>query len=82
MLAAAFLGLWQLIPSLGLVSTIILPPLSEVVRALWELVTAAQLHIHHNTLRYRIGRIATLSGRDAETTAGRVDFALALAIAA
>jgi purine catabolism regulatory family protein/PucR-like helix-turn-helix protein len=43
-------------------------------------VTAAQLHIHHNTLRYRIGRVATLTGRDAETTGGRVDFALALAI--
>jgi PucR-like helix-turn-helix protein/purine catabolism regulatory family protein/diguanylate cyclase with GGDEF domain len=43
-------------------------------------VTAAQLHIHHNTLRYRIGRIATITGRDPETTAGRVDFALALAI--
>jgi purine catabolism regulator len=43
-------------------------------------VTAAQLHIHHNTLRYRIGRVAALTGRDAETTAGRVDFALALAI--
>jgi purine catabolism regulator len=45
-------------------------------------VTAAQLHIHHNTLRYRIGRVAALTGRDAETTAGRVDFALALAIPA
>jgi DNA-binding PucR family transcriptional regulator len=44
--------------------------------------TAAQLHIHHNTLRYRIGRVAALTGREAETTAGRVDFALALAIAA
>jgi DNA-binding PucR family transcriptional regulator len=43
-------------------------------------VTATQLHIHHNTLRYRIGRIATVTGRDPETTAGRVDFALALAI--
>jgi len=43
-------------------------------------VTAAQLHIHHNTLRYRIGRVAALTGRDAETTAGRVDFALALAV--
>jgi purine catabolism regulator len=42
--------------------------------------TAAQLHIHHNTLRYRIGRVAALTGRDADTTAGRVDFALALAI--
>jgi PucR family transcriptional regulator, purine catabolism regulatory protein len=45
-------------------------------------VTAAQLHIHHNTLRYRIGRVAALTGRDAETTGGRVDFALALAIPA
>jgi DNA-binding PucR family transcriptional regulator len=44
--------------------------------------TAAQLHIHHNTLRYRIGRVAALTGREAETTAGRVDFALALAIPA
>jgi Fe2+ transport system protein FeoA len=43
-------------------------------------VTAAQLHIHHNTLRYRIGRVAALTGREAETTGGRVDFALALAI--
>jgi DNA-binding PucR family transcriptional regulator len=42
--------------------------------------TAAELHIHHNTLRYRIGRVSALTGRDAETTAGRVDFALALAI--
>ena len=45
-------------------------------------VTAAQLGIHHNTLRYRITRIAELTGRDAETTAGRVDFALALAVPA
>jgi DNA-binding PucR family transcriptional regulator len=43
-------------------------------------VTAAQLGIHHNTLRYRIGRVAALTGRDADTTAGRVDFALALAV--
>jgi DNA-binding PucR family transcriptional regulator len=43
-------------------------------------VTAAHLGIHHNTLRYRISRIAGLTGRDVETTAGRVDFALALAI--
>jgi purine catabolism regulator len=42
--------------------------------------TAARLHIHHNTLRYRLGRVATLTGRDVDTTAGRVDFALALAI--
>jgi PucR family transcriptional regulator, purine catabolism regulatory protein len=45
-------------------------------------VTAAQLGIHHNTLRYRIARITELTGRDAEATAGRVDFALALAVPA
>ncbi len=44
--------------------------------------TAAALHIHHNTLRYRLGRVAELTSRDAGTTSGRVDFALALAIAA
>jgi Fe2+ transport system protein FeoA len=43
--------------------------------------TAAQLHIHHNTLRYRIDRVGALTGRAADSTAGRVDFALALAIA-
>jgi sugar diacid utilization regulator len=61
---------------------------SELVRTLGAFLahdgrwreTAAELHIHHNTLRYRIGRIAALSGRDAETTGGRVDFALALAV--
>jgi PucR family transcriptional regulator, purine catabolism regulatory protein len=42
--------------------------------------TAAGLHIHHNTLHYRIDKIAQLTGRDAGTTAGRVDFTLALAI--
>ena len=42
--------------------------------------TAAELHIHHNTLRYRIGRVSALTGRDADSTAGRVDFALALAV--
>lgn len=42
--------------------------------------TARALHIHHNTLRYRLDRVATLTGRDVDTTAGRVDFALALAI--
>jgi hypothetical protein len=43
--------------------------------------TAAALHVHHNTLRYRLERVAALSGRSAEETAGRVDLALALAVA-
>ncbi|MBB4663109.1 PucR family transcriptional regulator [Conexibacter arvalis] len=44
--------------------------------------TARALHIHHNTLRYRLDRVARLTGRDVDTTAGRVDFTLALAIPA
>jgi hypothetical protein len=39
---------------------------------------AAQLHLHVNTLRYRIGRIEQLTGRDLSRFADRVDFYLAL----
>jgi hypothetical protein len=39
---------------------------------------AAQLHVHVNTLRYRIGRIEQLTGRDLSRFADRVDFFLAL----
>jgi PucR family transcriptional regulator, purine catabolism regulatory protein len=42
--------------------------------------TAAQLHIHHNTLHYRLDKIAQLTGRSVDSTESRVDFALALAI--
>jgi hypothetical protein len=42
--------------------------------------TAALMHIHHNTLHYRLDKIAQLTGRDARTTQGRTDFVLALAI--
>ena len=42
--------------------------------------TAAQLHIHHNTLHYRLERVAALTNRAVDSTASRVDFALALAI--
>jgi PucR family transcriptional regulator, purine catabolism regulatory protein len=42
--------------------------------------TAAQLHIHHNTLHYRLDKIAALTGRSVDSAASRVDFALALAI--
>jgi len=40
--------------------------------------TAADLHVHVNTLRYRIGRVAELTGRDLSSFADRVDLYLAL----
>lgn len=40
--------------------------------------TAAELHVHVNTLRYRIGRIAELTGRDLSSFPDRVDLYLAL----
>jgi hypothetical protein len=39
---------------------------------------ASDLHVHVNTLRYRIGRIETLTARDLATMRDRVDFFLAL----
>ncbi len=39
---------------------------------------AADLHVHVNTLRYRIGRIQQLTGRDLTRFEDRVDFFLAL----
>jgi hypothetical protein len=42
---------------------------------------AAQLHVHVNTLRYRIGRIEQLTGRDLSRFSDRVDFFLALRLA-
>jgi hypothetical protein len=39
---------------------------------------AAALHVHVNTLRYRIGRIEELTGRDLSRLEDRVDFYLAL----
>jgi hypothetical protein len=39
---------------------------------------AAALHVHVNTLRYRIGRIEELTGRDLSKLEDRVDFYLAL----
>jgi hypothetical protein len=59
---------------------------SELVRTLrvflehsgsWA-ATAAELHVHVNTLRYRIGRIADLTGRDLNRFPDRVDLYLAL----
>lgn len=42
-------------------------------------VAAERLHVHVNTLRYRIGRIAQLTGADLDSFATRVDLFLALA---
>ncbi|MGB3441331.1 MAG: helix-turn-helix domain-containing protein [Actinophytocola sp.] len=39
---------------------------------------AADLHVHVNTLRYRIGRVAELTGRDLSSFPDRVDLYLAL----
>jgi DNA-binding PucR family transcriptional regulator len=39
---------------------------------------ASQLYVHVNTVRYRIGRIEALTGRDLSALADRVDFFLAL----
>ena len=44
--------------------------------------TAAELHIHHNTLHYRLDRVARLTGRPIESSEYRVDYALALAVPA
>lgn len=40
---------------------------------------ATELHVHVNTLRYRVGRIEDLTSRDLSTMRDRVDFFLALA---
>jgi DNA-binding PucR family transcriptional regulator len=42
---------------------------------------AARLYVHVNTVRYRIGRIEALTGRDLSALADRVDFFLALRVA-
>jgi hypothetical protein len=39
---------------------------------------AARLHVHVNTLRYRIGRIEELTGRDLSKLEDKIDFFLAL----
>jgi DNA-binding PucR family transcriptional regulator len=41
-------------------------------------VCAALMYVHVNTVRYRIGRIEALTGRDLSMLADRVDFFLAL----
>lgn len=45
-IVVVFLGVWEALPRLGVVSTIILPPFSEVLAALWELVTSDFFYRH------------------------------------
>ena len=42
--------------------------------------TAAALHIHHNTLRYRLDRVEQLTGRDLKLVADRLDLQIALLV--
>lgn len=42
--------------------------------------TAATLHIHHNTLRYRLKRVEELTGRDLSLVADRLDLQIALLV--
>jgi len=59
---------------------------SELVRTLGAFLDCAgswhtcaeRLHVHVNTVRYRIRRVEELTGRDLSTMADRVDFFLAL----
>ncbi|CAA9434087.1 MAG: Regulator of polyketide synthase expression [uncultured Pseudonocardia sp.] len=41
---------------------------------------AARLHLHVNSVRYRIARVEELTGRDLSTLGDRVDLLLALAV--
>lgn len=43
----------------------------------WQ-AAASELHVHVNTLRYRLARVEQLTGRDLNAMANRVDFYLAL----
>ena len=59
--------------------------LVETLRTFLELgghwrEAAARLHIHHNTLRYRLERVEDLTGRKLSDTDTRVDLFLALAV--
>jgi PucR family transcriptional regulator, purine catabolism regulatory protein len=44
--------------------------------------TANELHIHHNTLRYRLGRVQALTGRNLANPADRLDVQIALLVLA
>lgn len=42
--------------------------------------TAMHLHVHHNTLRYRLGRVELLTGRHLDEVADRLDLQIALLV--
>jgi len=59
------------------------PMLAETLRAYLDsfgdiACAASVLHVHANTVRYRISRVEALTGRDLSALADRVDFFLAL----
>lgn len=58
----------------GLVKT-----LEALIRNNWEMkVTAGELSIHYNTLKYRLKRISEMTGFDIQNSEKRLDFALSL----
>ena len=57
----------------------LLPTLRSFLACDGSWVTCAQrLYVHVNTVRYRIGRIEAITGRDLSALSNRVDFFLAL----
>jgi len=59
--------------------------LADTLRAFFDhgcrwRATAAALHIHHNTLRYRLKRVEELTGRDLSLVADRLDLQIALLV--
>lgn len=59
--------------------------LTDTLRAFFDhgcrwRATAAALHIHHNTLRYRLKRVEELTGRDLSLVADRLDLQIALLV--
>jgi NitT/TauT family transport system permease protein len=48
------LVVWELLPRLGLVNDIILPPASEVIRAVWELITGETFFGHFRVTLYEM----------------------------
>jgi NitT/TauT family transport system permease protein len=62
---AALLALWELAPRIGLVDSVFLPPLSEVLKAGWALLGNGQLveHLQASLLRAGVGFVfAVLAG--------------------
>ena len=52
-------------------------PADEAIAAMLA-CCASRMYVHVNTVRYRIGRIEAITGRDLSALPDRVDFFLAL----